>query len=334
MPKKIEFGLDSYSIRFQNWTANEIIEYTHSLGFKKLSINSSTLEKLSSNYISKVRSELNDMGIQIYTSGLPLVPHTLILKLNQNGEIKKHINRLIKNIEISQMIGSKFLRTFILESDTLNISQNDINRSDVLEIASSILSEIEDIAHNLDVTIVIENHQDYFSKELFQFINKREKGFIGVCFDFGNQIAIGEDPILALDTLITKVKMCHIKDVAIRKTNNGYFWRSVPLGKGCIPIKDLYRNIKLNLQNIELFLEISTSRIPTFVDFQSLNFYNNETNHQFLDYISAQDVWLPEIDNYYSRGIDNLDYIKNQEKRHLEESATWFNSFLEQLNEC
>ena len=88
------------------------------------------------------------------------------------------------------------------------------------------------------VTIALENHQDFTSVELREFCEVAGH-HIGVCFDVGNSLAVGEDPVLFTRLVAPYVALLHLKDYRVKWTDEGYRLVRCAIGDGAVPFKEV-----------------------------------------------------------------------------------------------
>jgi sugar phosphate isomerase/epimerase len=319
----MEIGLDTYSIRFQNFSILDKINYANDHGFRKISIDIEDIVTFSNldEIVKGIKKVCSDNKIRLSIAFPPMLPRKHIH--NSLSIDNDYIILLKKYLSLSKKLDAEYIRMYILESGSCNvkISKNIIKHSH--KIFNAIYKDIK----NLHLFVIIENHQDLYSSELIEFVKEYEEDFVGICFDFGNQIALGENPESALDNVLERVKVFHLKDIAIKKTTNGYIWRSVPLGRGCLPLLALLRKV-LNCQG---FFEISTSRSPSEVIFSKIK-ARQEFNAKINCLLKSGYIWNEEIENYLCRDIHSKKLISEQEIAHLDESIEWFKNNIHRLS--
>jgi sugar phosphate isomerase/epimerase len=113
----------------------------------------------------------------------------------------------------------------------------------------------------------IENHKGWRSAEQAAWIKSTGSEWIGVHFDFGNNIALCEDPAETLRNLIPYTVACHIKDMAVEMYEDGFLLSEVPLGEGMLDIPGMVRTLQAKNPNIPFDLEMITRdplKIPVF----------------------------------------------------------------------
>jgi sugar phosphate isomerase/epimerase len=114
------------------------------------------------------------------------------------------------------------------------------------ELAAQIRPAIT-LAERENVKLVLENHQDYTSRELLQLIDMVGSPNLGVCLDTGNSIALGEDPVETCTLLAPHAPMVHLKEyIVLPNAQGGINLIGVPLGKGAIDQQAVVAAIKAN----------------------------------------------------------------------------------------
>lgn len=109
------------------------------------------------------------------------------------------------------------------------------------------LLRASEVAKEHEVTLAIENHQDFFAHELLEMLEQIGSPFLGVNYDSGNSLRIGEDPIAAVSILGSWIKAVHLKDVAKNNQANAsewIYWACVPAGRGEVDLKTMIATIE------------------------------------------------------------------------------------------
>jgi sugar phosphate isomerase/epimerase len=115
----------------------------------------------------------------------------------------------------------------------------------------------------------VENHKGWRSAEQAAWMKRVGSEWVGVHFDFGNNLSLCEDPAETLRNLAPYAIACHIKDMAVEAYEDGFLLSEVPLGEGVLDIKGMAAAIRKKDANIPLNLEMITRdplKIPVFTD--------------------------------------------------------------------
>lgn len=85
------------------------------------------------------------------------------------------------------------------------------------------------------IDFAIEDHQDFGSEELLNFAENAGEN-VGICFDTGNPLAVGEAPIEFALRVAHRVKHVHLKDYISQPTHEGYRLIRCAIGDGTVPL--------------------------------------------------------------------------------------------------
>ena len=111
----------------------------------------------------------------------------------------------------------------------------------------------------------IENHKGWRSAEQAAWMKRVSSEWVGVHFDFGNNVSLCEDPALTLRNLLPYTFACHIKVMAVQPYAEGFLL----LGEGLLDIKGMVATLRHKDANMAFDLEMITRdplKIPVFTD--------------------------------------------------------------------
>jgi len=86
------------------------------------------------------------------------------------------------------------------------------------------------------VKLAVENHKDWRATELAEIMKQLSSEWVGVTLDFGNSIALMEDPMAVITTLAPYLLTTHVKDMGVDEYEDGILLSEVPLGKGILDL--------------------------------------------------------------------------------------------------
>ena len=162
----------------------------------------------------------------------------------------------------AKRLGSKVLRTFTGGSCHDDLTTRKKLVADSKKKLISLLPQIE----KLSIAIAVENHIDITMQELYS-LTDIDSPYIGICYDSGNFIAMGEDPLQAIKIFKQRIFCTHIKDACPKETYldaapygmNGSEVHFCPLGEGMAPLQDIIKELKLvSEKTLNITLEIPT----------------------------------------------------------------------------
>jgi sugar phosphate isomerase/epimerase len=87
----------------------------------------------------------------------------------------------------------------------------------------------------LDLILAVENHADFAMADLVAMVREVDDPHLGICFDTGNAVRVGDDLLAAARLAAPVVRMVHIKDMIVIPESRGdptRWWPTVPLGRG------------------------------------------------------------------------------------------------------
>ena len=172
----------------------------------------------------------------------------------EGGKKPEAVEDLKKHLKTCQELNSQVMRIVVS-----SLSFRHEPHGPQIEKVSKILKDVMPLFEDYEVKLAVENHFDFTSDELNEIIERVGSPYLGVTFDSGNALRIGEDPIEAAGKLIDKIFATHIKDVAPLYGGNPadwYFFASVPAGEGIIDFPALIQVFKDNRYQGSLTLEI------------------------------------------------------------------------------
>jgi sugar phosphate isomerase/epimerase len=119
------------------------------------------------------------------------------------------------------------------------------------------------------VKLAIENHKGWRAAEQAEWLKSIGSEYVGVCFDFGNNISLCENPAETFRMLAPLTCYAHLKDMAVEPYEDGFLLSEVPLGEGLLDIPKMVAELQAKDPNIVLGLEMITRdplKIPVFTD--------------------------------------------------------------------
>ena len=117
--------------------------------------------------------------------------------------------------------------------------------------------------------MAIENHKDWTLDEQLALIKIYSSEYLGVLFDFGNSIALLDDPIEQVEKLAPYILSPHVKDMGIEMYDEGFLLSEVPLGEGMLDLAKIVKTIQTARPKTKFTLEMITRdplKIPVFTE--------------------------------------------------------------------
>jgi len=157
--------------------------------------------------------------------------------------------RLANQLKIPQMR--------IILGNHFNYNQNIDDRKKILKpMILALLNEAEEY----NILISVENHADFQTQILYDFLCDFNHSLLGMCFDFANCYRVGDSPIGFLQSSdLSKIFMMHVKDVkkGPEDTSPIGWWPSVEWGTGDVGTKECLNYLRDKKFPSLLLVEIS-----------------------------------------------------------------------------
>jgi sugar phosphate isomerase/epimerase len=120
------------------------------------------------------------------------------------------------------------------------------------------LVSMKDTIERFPLLIGLENHKDFHASELVELLHLVNSPKLGACVDFGNNIALLEEPLDTIRQLAPFVVTTHLKDMAVKRTDAGFALSEVPLGEGLLPLAEMIGVLRSHRPDVRLCLEMLT----------------------------------------------------------------------------
>jgi sugar phosphate isomerase/epimerase len=125
----------------------------------------------------------------------------------------------------------------------------------------------EPILRKHQMKLAIENHKGWRAAENVAWLKRLGSEWVGVCLDFGNNMALCEDPMQTARTLAPYTFFAHIKDMAVEGYEDGFLLSEVPMGEGILDLNGIVQLLRQKDPNMIFDLEMITRdplKIPVY----------------------------------------------------------------------
>ena len=208
------------------------------LGLDGADISVAHLASLDSAYLAGLRKQALDAGVVI----AGMVTYTDFTHPDAATR-RQHRQELRQYIDAGAQLGVDFLRV------TAGQKHPGVTRADGIAWAADGLTAWVEEAKAADVTLVYENHAIGYGWTYFDF-SQTASVFLEICartadsglkllFDTANLLAVDDDPLAVLETVLPRVAVVHASD--IRRT--GAF-EPVLLGSGVTPLNTIFGRLR------------------------------------------------------------------------------------------
>lgn len=129
----------------------------------------------------------------------------------------------------------------------------------------------------------LENHKDWTVEEMPGLLQSYSSRYLGACIDFGNNMALLDDPLELVEALAPFVINTHIKDMMVEESEDGFLLSEVALGRGILDLKRSVAILNKARPGVKYSLDMLTRdplRIPCLTDKYWVTF--TERNGKYL----------------------------------------------------
>lgn len=145
---------------------------------------------------------------------------------------------------------------------------------------------VEPILKKHKVKLAVENHKDWKAPELAGALEKLSSEWIGVTLDFGNSIALMEDPMAVIEQLVPYVMTTHAKDMAVEEYKDGFLLSEVPLGQGFLELDRIFALCMKHNPKVKFNLEMIT-RDPLQIPCLTNDYWNVFPDSKAADFAKS-----------------------------------------------
>lgn len=127
----------------------------------------------------------------------------------------------------------------------------------------------EPIVRRHRVKLAIENHKDWTAPEMLEILKQIDSEWVGVNLDFGNNVALMEDPMETVKSLAPFTFTTHVKDMGVKEYAEGFLLSEVPLGEGFLSLKEMFDLCRDHFGSVRFNLEMITRdplKVPCLTD--------------------------------------------------------------------
>jgi sugar phosphate isomerase/epimerase len=125
------------------------------------------------------------------------------------------------------------------------------------------------ILEKYKMPLALENHKDWTADEMAALMKSHASEYLGVCLDFGNNIALLDDPINVTEMLAPFTISTHVKDMGVEWSNDGFLLSEVVLGQGFLDLPRMLSLVRQSRPGTCFSLEMITRdplQVPCLTD--------------------------------------------------------------------
>jgi sugar phosphate isomerase/epimerase len=192
----------------------------------------------------RLRKRAEELGM--YLEGMVSLP--------RNGDM----SALEKSLGDCQIAGVKVARAAMLSGRRYETFKTLAEWKAWVDQSHQALRLALPIIEKYKVTVALENHKDWTLEDFLRLLRTYQSPYLQVCLDFGNNIALLDDPYEVVEGLTPYAKSTHIKDMGVRPYEDGFLLSEVPLGEGILDLPRIVTTIQKANPNTKFSLEMIT----------------------------------------------------------------------------
>jgi sugar phosphate isomerase/epimerase len=221
----------------ERWTIEDLWSHVAGLDIEVLSLQTVHVPDLSPEVCAGLRADAARNGIEVvlawgHRSGL------------QDGRSPERLQDALAAMQAAHDLGCSLVR--VVCGDQGSWTEDRSVRAADMQRLRAPLRAIAARAEDLGLLVAVENHADRPMEELVALVSATGSERLGLCFDLGNAVRVGDDPVLAARAAAPMTLMTHLRDLALggrRRNGPGDWWPCVALGRGDLDIPSVLQEL-------------------------------------------------------------------------------------------
>ena len=214
----------------RRWTLEDLWSHVAGLDIEVLSLQTVHLPDLTAEMCQGLRCDAARTGVELvlawgHRSGL------------QDGRSPEKLKDALAAMQAAHDLGCSIVR--VVCGDQGSWTEDRSVRAANIERLRPPLGAIAARAEELGLLVAVENHADRPTEELMALVSATGSDRLGLCFDVGNAVRVGDDPVLAARAAAPMAFMTHLRDLTLggrRRNGPADWWPCVALGRGDLDI--------------------------------------------------------------------------------------------------
>ncbi len=317
----VKLGIDLFSLRSQNWTPAQLLDYCAAQKAKVVHFSEIRfIGGLDPENLRAVRRHAEPLGIELEIGMRSICPTSKMFDAKA-GTAEEQLGKMIDSAKI---VGSPIVRCVLGSSDDRHPGPIEKHMESTVKVLRNMRSKAMDAG----IQIAIENHAgDMQARELKSLVEGAGREFVGVCLDSGNPLWTLEDPHLTLETLHPYVLTSHVRDSAVWAVPEGAAVAWVRMGEGNVRIDEYVKKYAQLCPGRALSLEsiVTNARIFPYRDAKFWDAYRNDPAWEFMRFVEIAErgsARAPEP------ALKERDAVLRKEREDLEASLAYTKKLL------
>ncbi len=163
-----------------------------------------------------------------------------------------------KTLRAAEQAGARVIRTVLFSGSRFEAFSDLEHYQEARQQAWRSVTLAEPLLRKRRMRIAIENHKVLRSSDMLQLLDRIQSEYVGVCVDFGNSIALMEDPVDVARAFAKFAYSCHVKDHILKSSERGFELFDARIGTGVIDLRRAVSAIRQYQPNVRFSLETIT----------------------------------------------------------------------------
>jgi sugar phosphate isomerase/epimerase len=224
--------------------AEAFIDLCRSFGADGCQLDVSQLASTDAAYLDGIRRRARDAS--------------LFVELSASGRCLEDDQRFADTVALARRLGAERMRVALLHGRRYEDFKTMAAWREFADHWRRTLPARRRVLERERMPVGIENHKDWRSDELVELLRSVDSPHLGACVDFGNNVALLEDPLDVVTALAPFAVTTHLKDMAVRPCEHGFELSEVPLGTGLCPLAKMIDVLRAARPDVPLSLEMIT----------------------------------------------------------------------------
>lgn len=219
-----------------------LMEHCHEIGAGGVQV---MVRDWSQDFAKKVRDRREKLGLFLEGS-ISLPKH--------EGEV----GAFERDVLSAKEAGASIVRTVCLSGRRYENFSSLQDFQDFKARSISSLKLAEPVVRKHKMRLAVENHKDWTAAELLGIMKSLGSEWVGVNLDFGNNVALMENPMEVVESLAPYTFTTHVKDMGVKEYADGFLLSEVPLGEGFLDLKGMFDRCRQHFADVNFNLEMIT----------------------------------------------------------------------------
>ena len=163
-----------------------------------------------------------------------------------------------KSLEDAKAVGATCMRVVSTTHRRYEFFTAMADYQDWKNRSTAVVEKIVPLAEKHRVILAMENHKDRTADEFAALLKQISSEYYGSLIDFGNNIALCEEPMSVVSKLAPYVKSMHLKDMAVKRYDQGFLLSEVVCGRGFLDLKGMVTRCRRSNPKVHINLEMIT----------------------------------------------------------------------------